>query len=385
MKLFIMLPLALGLLLTIGCHSHNHEGDNHSNHEGQILDVVTYTLWEGSTELFVEFTPLTITKPNKIRIILTTLDSFQALNTTLSIHTNNGTKIKAKNSQMGIYETSLSFQKAGIQKLIFVLGSGIKKRSFVLHNIPVFEDQETASHKAYPNADAIGSINYERKEAWNNLFKVETVQQKPVGKIIHTSGIIEPSTTDLSTLVAKRDGVITIRKKNLTSGTAVRAKELLFTVTGKGIMEDDLEMNFIKAQSNLERQKSNLERKSKLLADNIVGQKEYDQALNEFELAQAEFNNIKKLFNKGERRHLVSTPTAGFVSQLLVKEGQFVKAGQALASILKTSRVQIKVDVSPRYRALLPTIENANFVNPYTNKAYSMANLEGTVISFGRI
>jgi len=389
MKSLIMLLFVASSLLIIGCHSHNHEGHDHGDHEGhdhgETLDVVTYTLWNANTELFIEFTPFVLKETNPIRVVLTTLDSFQAMDTDLSIHMNNGTKIKAKSNKKGIYEASLPFQKTGNQKLIFVLGTGVNKRSIVLNDIPIFKDQEAAFHGTHPTADPTGSINYQRKEAWNNLFKVEKVQQKPVGSIVHTSGIIEPSTTDLSTLVAKRDGVVNIRKKNLTSGTAVKSGELLFTVTGKGIMEDDLEMNFIKAQSNLDRQKANLDRKKKLLNDHIIGQKEYDQALNEYELAEAEFNNIRKLFNKGEKRHLVTASTTGFVSQLLAQEGQFVKAGQPLASILKTSRVQIKVDVSPRYRALLPTIVDANFVNPYTDKAYSMIDLEGKVISFGRM
>jgi cobalt-zinc-cadmium efflux system membrane fusion protein len=394
MKLLIMLLLVASSLLIIGCHSHDeHDGhdhgeantDEHEGHDHGAAEVITYTVWDGNTELFIEFTPFILKKNNQIRIVLTTLDSFKAMNADLSIHINNGTKIKAKSSQIGVYQANLTFQKAGKQKLIFALGTGTNKRSIILNDISVFETQDAAFHSANPTADAAGSINYQRKDAWNNLFKVEPVQQKPVGTIVHTSGIIEPSTTDLSTLVAKRDGVVNIRKKNLTSGTTVRARELLFTVTGKGIVEDDLEMNFIKAQSNLDRQKSNLDRKQRLLDDNIIGQKEYDQSLNEYELAEAEFNNIRKLFNKGEKRHLVSAPTAGFVSQLLVQEGQFVKAGQPLASILKTSRVQIKVDVSPRYRALLPTIINANFVNPYTDKAYSMLDLEGKVISFGRM
>lgn len=394
MKLLVLLLFVASSLLIIRCHHHDHEGHDHSGHDhgdheghdhGATLDVVTYTLWDHNTELFVEFTPFIVKEARQIRVVLTTLNNFQALDTDLSIHIHNGSKIKAKSSQAGIYEAKLTFQKAGKQKLVFVFGAGASKRSLVLDSIMVFENKEAAFHGTHPSADATGSITYQRKEAWNNVFKVEKVQQKPVGTIVHTSGLIEPSSTDLSTLVAKRDGVVTIRKKNLTSGTTIKAKELLFTVTGKGIMEDDLEMNFIKAQSNLDRQKANLDRKKKLLEDNIIGQKEYDQALNEYELAEAEFNNIRKLFNKGERRHLVSSPTSGFVSQLLVQEGQFVKAGQALASILKTSRVQIKVDVSPRYRALLPTIVDANFVNPYTDKAYSMSDLEGEVISFGRM
>ena len=66
-------------------------------------------------------------------------------------------------------------------------------------------------------------------------------------------------------------------------GPGSKSAKLVSTDT---LVEDDLEMNFIKAQSNLDRQKSNLDRKQKLLTDNIIGQKEYDQSLNEYELAE---------------------------------------------------------------------------------------------------
>lgn len=399
MNIWIKL-LCIASLLIIGCHSHENCDHNHSDHDHAEHDhgsshsheghqheatVISYTLWEGDTELFVEFAPLSVGTSNNIRIVLTNLDGIQAVETPLVVHIKGQHKVTAESKERGIYQASLPFPKAGNYDLIFVLGSGSHKQSLVLKQIPVAASQAEAFHLSYPQKDPTGSISFQRKEAWRANFAVETVETRPVGDIIHTSGIIQPSTTDLSTIVAKRDGIISIQKKNLTSGTAVRAGELLFTVTGKGIMKDNLAMNFIKAQSNLERQRSNLDRKKKLIQDNIISQKEYDQALNEYELAEAEFDNIKKLFNKGEKRHLVSSPIKGFVSQLLVQEGQFVQAGQPLASILKTSRVQVKVDVSPRYRSLLPIVTNANFINPYTDKAYALADLEGEIISFGRM
>ncbi|BDS13160.1 efflux RND transporter periplasmic adaptor subunit [Aureispira anguillae] len=404
MKSWIILLFVANLLLIIGCHSHDHEGHDHSGHDhsghdhgasssnaheghdhGSEENIITYTLWEGDTELFLEFTPFVVGNSNSIRAVLTDLNGFKPLDASLEIHIKGKSKITTTAQKKGIFEATLPFKKAGKYDLVFVLGIGSNKQSFVLNQIPVASNKQDAFHLDYPNQDEKGSITFQRDQSWKSNFAVEKVLKRPVGDIIHTSGIIQPSTTDLSSIVAKRDGIVTIRKKNLTSGTAVRAGELLFTITGKGIIEDDLAMNFLKAQSNFDRQKSNLDRKQKLLNDKIIGQKEYDLALNEYELAAAEFDNLKKLFNKGEKRHLATTPSTGFVSQLLVQEGQFVKAGQPLASILKTSRVQVKVDVSPRYRSLLPTVIDANFINPYNDKAYSMSTLEGKIISFGRM
>lgn len=292
-------------------HDHNHgDGHDHSSeaeHEGHAHDeenIISYTLVEGDIELFLEFKPFVIGGNNQFRAVLTDLTTFQALDAQLSVHIPGGSKIITKSPKKGVFGANLAFKKAGSLNLIFVIDENGKKTSIKLPNITVAQNDHDAFHVNYPNADEKGSINYQREDAWKHPFGIAQASIRPVGSIIHTSGTIAPSTTDLSSIVAKCDGVVTIRKKNITSGTAVRSGELLFSVTGKGIVEDELEMNFIKAQSNLERQKASLDRKKQLLDENIIGQKEYDQVLNQYELAEAEFNNIKKLFKKGSKRHL---------------------------------------------------------------------------------
>ena len=391
MKIWIGLLLAACLIVG-GCHHHDHDHGDHSGHDhaghehGAEENIISYTLWEEGLELFVEFKPLVAgKKKNALRVVITDLIGFKPYNGNLTVHTKGGGNVKAKKKGEGVFEVKLVFKKAGKYDLVFVVGSAANKKSLLLAQLPVAKDAHDVFHINYAGADEQGSIVYQREQAWSGNFDAERAQLRPIGAIIHTSGVIEPSTSDLSSIVAKCDGVVMLRKKNITSGTAVRSGELLFTVTGKGIVQDDLEMNFLKAQSNLDRQKASLDRKKKLLDDNIIGQKEYDQVVNQYELAQAEYDNIQKLFVKGEKRHLITNSAAGFVSQLLVQEGQFVKAGQQLASILKTSRVQVKVDVSPRYRSMLPSVISANFVNPYNDKAYPLSDMEGEIISFGRM
>jgi membrane fusion protein, heavy metal efflux system len=365
---------------------HNHEGHNHGGHEhGDNDEVISYTLWEDDTELFVEFAAFVAGKSNRIRILATNLNGFTATEGELSLQIRGGKKIKSTKRSTGIFGTSLKIKEAGEYDLIFVLETEGVKKSFVLQKIPVAKDAHDVYHINYTGKDDKGTITYEREKSWTQNFSAEIVKMRPVGDIIHSSGVIEPSSSDLTTIVAKSDGVISIRKKNMTSGTSVRRGELLFSVAGKGIVQDNLEMNYLKAQSNLDRAESTLERKKKLLADKIIGQNEYELAKNQYDLAAAEYNNIKKLFSKGERRHLITNPADGFVSHLMVQEGQFVKAGQQLASILKTNKIQVKIDVSPRFRSLLPKVDDANFVNPYNNKAYRMQELDGRILSFGRM
>lgn len=388
MKVIIML-LAIVLLIT-ACHTHDHDhdhGHDHAHDHGTTEEhdheenIITYTISKDSIELFVEFAAFAAGTPQTMRIHGTDLKTFKPLAMNdLKTYAKDGTKATCKVVKDGIVEATIQFAKAGNYDLIIET-----KTSFTLPQLPVAATHEASLTLKYPNCDQAGSIAYLLDQIWKGNFSTVAAQKQPVGDIIHTSGMIQAASTDLISIVAKNDGVVSIRKKNITDGTAVRAGELLFTVLGNGILEDDLEMNFLKAQSNLDQEKTNLERKKKLVEERIIGQKELDEANNTYQLAQAEFDNIKRLFDKGEKRHLVTNPTNGFVSQLLVQEGQFVKAGQELAIVLQSSRIQIKIDVSPRHRSIMAGITDAHFVNPYNNKVYSMKELDGRVLSFGKM
>lgn len=387
----INLWILIVLISLTACHhhhdheGHDHEGHDHHDHEAVELAPITYTLHQSNIEVFVEFTPFVVGQNNALEIVLSQLHPLQALALPIQVKINEQPAQGVPALEKGIYRLPLSFSQTGPQQLTLLVQTDSQTLSFPLPPIPVAANANQAQTALYSQKDEVGSIAFARADMWQNGFTLAPTQKRPVGQIIHTSGSIEPATSNLITMVAKREGVVSLRKKNLTSGTAVQAGELLFSVAGRGIVSDDLEMNFVKAQSNLERQKANLARKQQLLEDQIIGQKELDEALNTYQVAEAEYNNIQKVFNKGSKRHLVTAPNKGFISQVGVQEGEFVVAGQKLGTLLQTSRLQVRVDVSPRYGSLLPLVVDANFINPYNEQAYSLASLEGSILSFGKM
>ena len=80
----------------------------------------------------------------------------------------------------------------------------------------------------------------------------------------------------------------------------------------------------------------------------------------------------------------MKAPIGGFVKNCLVKEGDYVTIGQPLMAVTQMRRLVLKADVSERYYAQLPRIVSANFKTPYNNKVYSLENLGGKVLSFGK-
>lgn len=373
--------ILLSTLHFVACHHHDHDHD----HGAPTLDPLSYTFQQGNLEAFVEILPFVLGQESALEIVLSQLHPLQPLTSTIQLQLNNQAPQEIPNIEKGVYRIPLSFEQATPQQLILLIETDSQPLRFALPPLPVAANIEEANTLLYPQKDVVGSIAFPRAEMWSNGFVLTQAKKRPVGQIIHTSGSIEPATSNLVTMVARRDGVVSLRKQNMTSGSAVRSGELLFSVAGRGIVSDDLEMNFVKAQSNLERQEANLQRKQQLLDDQIIGQKEFEEALNNYEVAEAEFENIKKIFDKGSKRHLVTAPNKGFLSQVSVHQGEYVEAGQRLGTLLQTSRLQVRVDVSPRYGNLLPLVVDANFINPYSNQAYSLAMLEGKILSFGKM
>lgn len=70
-------------------------------------------------------------------------------------------------------------------------------------------------------------------------------------------------------------------------------------------------------------------------------------------------------------------PIAGFVKNILVKEGDYVTIGQPLVSVTQNRRLFLRAEVSEKYYPSLRTIGSANFKTPYDDKVYELKGLNG--------
>lgn len=372
---------------------HDHgEGahDDHSDHDHGEISSAKFTAWTSKAEYFIEFNPLVKGQQNKIVVHLNDLQQFKPIaKGELFVYLKQGDKKIAsaatKLKSGGITLPQIEPTVGGKADLWLIISTPEFKDTAIFKNLAVAKNAHDAAHISYPTQDPESDISYLKEAAWLTDFATKAVQKTKIGELIHASGYIRPAATDMNTISAKRDGIIHFSKKNVTTGTAIRSGEVLFSIAGEGILEDDLSMNFQKAKSNFERTQAEVQRKEKLLADQIIGDKEYQLALNEFELAQAEFDNIKTLYQKGAKRHLAKAPHAGSIAQLMVTEGQFVKAGTPLATILKSSKLQVDIDVAPKYQQLLPQLQTATFINPNSDKTYTLQDLNGKILSYGRM
>lgn len=119
-----------------------------------------------------------------------------------------------------------------------------------------------------------------------------------------------------------------------------------------------------------------------LAEQQIVSAKEFAQIRQAYENARIAYEAVAK--GQSDGGQAVTSPIDGYVKNLLVGEGDYVQVGQPLVSVTQNRRLQLRADVSEKYYGALTTIKSANFSTPYNNKVYTLAELNGRLLSYGK-
>ena len=75
---------------------------------------------------------------------------------------------------------------------------------------------------------------------------------------------------------------------------------------------------------------------------------------------------------------------SGYVKQMFVKSGEYVEAGQAIVSIAQNKTLLLNADVQQKYAPILGSINSANIRTLYDKKSYTLEELNGKVLSYGK-
>jgi cobalt-zinc-cadmium efflux system membrane fusion protein len=72
------------------------------------------------------------------------------------------------------------------------------------------------------------------------------------------------------------------------------------------------------------------------------------------------------------------------LKQVLVQEGEYVIAGQPLATVAQNKRLLLRVDVPQKHFSKIESFASANFIAPGGDDVYSTRKLGGKPVSFGK-
>jgi membrane fusion protein, multidrug efflux system len=131
-----------------------------------------------------------------------------------------------------------------------------------------------------------------------------------------------------------------LRSINFTEGSRVKKGDLLIKLT-----DDDLQAMLVRASSRLNLAVQRRSRIERLFRDGVANQEDYDSAINEMAVQEAEVGVIRAQIAKTEIR----APFDGVVGLRFISEGAFVNANARMATLQAVDRLKLDFSVPERF------------------------------------
>lgn len=382
--------ITIAILATLLSACSQNQKDDKKASEAASHDEVSLKLtsYNPDYEVFAEAAPFVIGKTSRVLSHFTHLPGFNAvisgsITIRLVIEGKEVSQQLTQPTRKGIYAFDITPGTPGKGQIIYDIANDKGKSQLVVSDISVFSKEEDAvkAAQALVKSSPFAAV-FTKEQTWKIDFATDMPKSEPFGQVIKTTAQVQSAQGDEILVSAKTSGMLMFSSGNVLEGKSVSNGQVLFSVSGSGMAENNSTVRFLEAQNNYEKAKADYERMKELAKDKIVSDKDLIAAKNQYENTKAIYDNLNTNFSaKGQN---VSSPMSGFVKQLFVQNGQYVEAGQPIVSISQNKTLVLHAEVQQKYDKLLGNISNANIRTLHNNQAYTLAELNGKVLSYGR-
>lgn len=382
-KKAFLLSMAVILSMVPACH-HAHEEHEHEHHH----DAEQYTAYNSDFELFAEAEPFLVGQESKVAAHLTYLSNFKPLDSvrvkiSLVVDGEAVSQLIEQPSQPGIYKCTVKPTKAGCGQLKVEIMQPAGTSVVTHPHVHVYASHEAMHEHGHEHGHgAANAVAFTKEQSWKIDFATDTLRMQPFGTVIKTAGQVLPSQGDEREAVATASGVVVFKNGSLVPGAAVKAGQQLFTIESSGMADDNMSVRLQEATASYSAAKAEYERKLQLAEDKIVSQSELGRAKAAYETAKAAYDNLQRNFS--QKGAVVRAPISGYVQRINVGNGSFVEAGQSVITVSQNRDLFIQAEVQPRYYSQLSAIGDVNIIIPGDDHVYTLAELNGSVVSYGK-
>ncbi len=200
--------------------------------------------------------------------------------------------------------------------------------------------------------------------------EVDTISRGAFSDVIRVTGQILDTPGSASVISAPTAGIVKFAA-GMQAGKSIAAGAPVATISSAGISGGDRNAIDRTALQTAERE---LARLKPLYEEGIVSAKDYNAALQAYELAKAQYSPAAA---SGSAKAV----SGGVISQLLVPNGQYVEAGTPIAMVSANKRLTLRADVPDRYHGQLPLVSNARIRLPYSDEVIDLGELGGSKVT----
>lgn len=370
---------------------HSGEKEQKLNHsEGSDNEDIKfqYTVYSKNYELFAESDPFVVGEEAEILAHFTTLLDFDPLiEDSVKLVLEAGGKMVSQTLKepwkKGIYLFHIKPVAAGNGQLKFILPVSNTLEELVATGVEVYGSQKDLymAQQSHRVSEASGTT-FTKEQSWKIDFATAFPVLENFGQVIKTVALVEPEQQKEILLPAKIPGIIDFSNGMLLAGRKVEKGELLLTVQTEDLASENMALKLNEARNNYEKARADYERHRELAEDRAISEKELLNSKNEYENTKLIYENLERNFNS--EGQVVKSPMDGFISRILVENGEFVQTGQPLLNLSQTGMVLLHADIQQKYLPAMDNFNSANFRKMNDSRIYTLEELDGELISYGR-
>lgn len=199
-------------------------------------------------------------------------------------------------------------------------------------------------------------------------FGVATAEAKmrPFAGSIKVSGSVNLSADGSAVVTAPTAGTVTFAR-GISVGSEVRAGAAIASVRGTAVSGANYDQV---ARAELESAREQYERYKSLYDKRMVTRTQLDNA-------RAAYDRARAAYSPAAAGGAATSPISGMITALNVASGQYVEAGQPIASVAKSDAMTLTADVPARYASRLAGVTDARVVDPVTGRSFLVSEVGG--------
>ncbi|MFC2100258.1 efflux RND transporter periplasmic adaptor subunit [Bacteroidota bacterium] len=380
--LFITVPF---MMIFNNCNTSHKDADTEA-HLHEDLNY-SFTSYSSHFELFAEISPLIKDDSSEVVAHFTFLNDYKPvmsgrLTAILKIGELITKKVLNEPTRPGIFIFNIKPKKAGHAQLDLIINTAEHTDTFTLHIDVNLSHDDLHAHEKDHSAHESEGIVFLKEQAWETDFAIYKAIFKNYAETIPAFGeLLETSGSEYQ-VIAKHSGIVYFEIDHLVPGIELNPHDNIMIISSANLLHDNFEVTFDKTKMDLEKARQEYERAYSLYQDQIISQKVYLTAKNEYEKIQKDFELLKDHFKPGG--HHIHIKKKGYLKQIHVDEGQYVDIGQLLLSISNKQRMMLKAEIPLKYKSGLNKDISANFKSSDGKEVYRLADLNGRLISISQ-
>jgi cobalt-zinc-cadmium efflux system membrane fusion protein len=362
-----------------------------------------FTNYSDKTELFVEFSALTVGQASMFAAHFSTLSDFQPIaeGTVTVILTSQDQPTERFSTDSpsvpGIFVPKAEPKYAGKRQLAVELTSKTLTVRHELGEVPVYQNLAEALAAAGDEKDHGADIPFLKEQQWKVDFATKVIGQHELQKSVRAFGTLKASAGHEAFVSAPTSGHLLTSASDLPKvGTHVEQGQVLASLAARLSGTSDmalLELDVQKARAADQLARTEQNRAELLFKANVIAQRRLIEAQNKAQVTSAELNAAEKRLKQTRQQSVGSAsgikiyaPISGTLAQVAIASGSYVNEGDKLFYIIDPELLWLEARISEADIAQLKTPERVSFkVDGFDTEFQIQLGKNGKLISYGQV